>query len=274
MNILKGLQGSINHKWKQSIDKDMGPRGFPDILASDIFKDWDRDVMPELAAEIQFECALDIACAYPDHKMIRPFLERSLTIAKRALAEKPLATDPTMSNRFPGNRGHLLRIKSYASGLLDKGALDIASLKQASEDLIGDKVLSEWEPAEWEDLHQTQYLVAVQLALVCGDVSRASDLLKVGCKFEDVKGWHEGLDSLLAVIQKSAEGRPQAITMPKEWKAHFDSLRDPTQRIKGIVGSRPILRLETSLITHLYAHDTDGSRATPDWLEVITYISR
>lgn len=257
-------------KWRESIDGKMGPRGLADVLGMDPFATWDQNRMPESSAETQCGLAIDIACAYPTHEMIQPFLSRALNVARRALAEKPLDTDRQMSVRFPGNRGRLLRVQAYATSLQEGGAPDLTKLRAACDDLLASKQLAV-PTVEWCNVHESQYLMAVQLALVCGDIKRAHDLLQLDCGFEGLELWVEGLIDLVESLQLTPGGSWRASQAPESWIRFFDLIRDPTVKVQELVTSMPLLRLEASLLTDRYLRHP----AEPlDWKRVLAGISQ
>ena len=226
--------------------------------------------MPESSAETECGRAIDIACAYPTHEMIQPFLTRALSLARRGLAEKPLDTDREMSRRFPGNRGRLLRVQAYATSLQEGSALDLAQLRNACADLLANKQLS-IPTVEWSDVQQSQYLVAVQLALVCGDIKHAQDLLQVDCGFEDLALWVGGLTELVESLQLTPDGSWRASQAPQSWIRFFDLVRDPTVKVQELVTPMPLLRLEASLITDRYLRHAGEPL---EWKRVVAGISQ
>jgi hypothetical protein len=260
---------TLPQRWREYIDRNMGPRGFADVLGMDPFATWDQNRMPESSAETQCGLAIDIACAYPTHEMIQPFLSRALNLARRALAEKPLDTDRAMSLRFPGNRGRLLRVQAYATSLQEGGAPDLTKLRNACEDMLASKQLA-IPTVEWGALQQCQYLVAVQLALVCGDIEHANELLQVDCGFEDLELWAEGLTKLVESLLPPG-GSSRASRAPESWIRFFDLIRDPTVKVQELMTSMPLLRLEASLITDRYLRHADEPL---DWQRVLAGISQ
>jgi hypothetical protein len=248
----------------------MGPRGLADVLEMNPFATWDQNRMPEYRAEAECGYSIDISCAYPTHAMIQPFLSRALRVAGRALAEKPLDTDREMSRRFPGNRGRLLRVQAYATSLQDGSALDLAKLRNACADLLADKRLA-IPTVEWDTLDQSQYLVAVQLALVCGDAEHVHELLQVDCGFEHLELWVEGLTDLVESLQRTPGGSWRASQVPESWIRFFDLIRDPTVNLRELATSMPLLRLEASLITDRYLRHPGEPL---DWKRVLAGISQ
>jgi hypothetical protein len=266
----EAMSKTLPQAWQEYIDRDMGPRGFGEVLKMDPFGTWGKNQMPEASAERECGRAIDIACAYPTHQMIESFLGRALDIAKRALAEKPLDTDREMSMCFPGNRGKLLRVQAYATALQNGSALDLGKLRQASGDLVADRMLA-MAPAEWDNVQQCQYLVAVQLALVCGDIEHARSLLQIKCDFTDLELWVEGLTDLVESLQPMPDGTWRASRAPESWTRFFDLIRDPTLKPPELVTSKPLLRLEASLITDRYmTHPGEPL----DWKRVLAGISQ
>ena len=261
---------TLPQRWREHIDSRMGPRGLADVLGMDPFATWDQNRMPESSAEIECSRAIDIACAYPTHEMIQPYLSRALSLARRALAEKPLDTDREMSRRFPGNRGRLLRVQAYATSLQEGSALDLTKLRKACADLPANKLLA-IPTVEWGSFEQCQYLVAVQLALVCGDIQHARDLLEVDCGFEDVELWVTGLSELVESLQLTPGGSWRASQVPESWIRFFDLLRDPTVKLHELVTPMPLLRLEASLITDRYLRHACEPL---DWSRVLAGISQ
>ena len=261
---------TLPQRWCEYIDGRMRPRGLVDVLAMDPFATWDQNRMPENGAETECGRAIDIACAYPTHEMIQPFLSRALNLVRRALAEKPLDTDREMSRRFPGNRGRLLRVQAYATSLQEGGAPDLTKLRAACDDLLASKQLAV-PTVEWCNVHESQYLMAVQLALVCGDIKRAHDLLQLDCGFEGLELWVEGLIDLVESLQLTPGGSWRASQAPESWIRFFDLIRDPTVKVHELVTSSPLLRLEVSLITDRYL----GHAGEPlDWKRVLAGISQ
>jgi hypothetical protein len=238
----------LAQRWRAFIDGRMGPQGLPDVLKMPLVSDWDRLRQPGSASERQFGYALEIAFAYPDHPMIKQFLERALEIAERSLREKPELSEP----RMRVERQAVIKCKNYCRAILYEEPLCFTELVQCGQDLL-DQVRDSGEG--WDAGDQCDHLKAVMLFLIAGELELASELLLIKRSFKWYLPWYKALQNLIIVAKVAADRNSTGTTAARDFEDFFDAVRDvqwPASLEKNSLTSRSIQRFEMSLIRYLY----------------------
>lgn len=120
---------SVIDRWLSKYHKEV--EGFEEILTWDPFEHWDRSLTLECKADNDFYLALKLTFA-GEQSLREKFLQRSLRIIERIEAEDKLRSS-SCRDRFPVNRGLLLRVKAHSLGLL-QGQMQRETLIESSED--------------------------------------------------------------------------------------------------------------------------------------------
>ena len=234
--------------WLARYERDRS--GFGEVLMWDPFREWERNSMPEVSVQQEFRGGLYVAYAFgSDHEQAMAFLRRTCQVAQRVIDEDKL-TSPVCQSRFPKNRGTLYRAYTYARAILGR-SLDIEALRQSSRDF--EEWCKRYEKGEWDSQAQANYLSAVRLSLIAGDIDRARELLKTKRSFK----WHNtehGLWKLLVEKREQARGDAEFIAL---FNYYFAKLRDPSV-VPDVYMETDVLRLELAVIADKYITSDDG----------------
>lgn len=233
--------------------------GYPEMLADDPFDGWERSHMPETRVEEDLAYGLYISYAWgPEQEQAVAFFKRVCTVAERAIDEDKL-TSPLSNSSFPLNRGVVNRAYSYARAVLG-GSLDSPALHQASLDF--EEWCKGYGRRDWDSQAQANYLAAVRLAVVVGDLERARALLKSRKSFK----WHHEEHHLWSRLVERDGAIDDALA--ENYDRYFDRLRDPGF-IPDVYMETDILRLELAAIRDKYLAGEDGKI---DWSRAIDSI--
>jgi len=195
----------------------------------------------------------------------RSFLEQATTVADRALREEKYRGTEFLEASFPQNHGFLLRVRSYANALLGH-TLDEAALHQAAIDC--EEYSKKFAKKKWDSHDQADYLAAVRLALVAGDLNHACRLLDTRKSFK----WHfEEFEILKGIADGLAQkmGEKDRVIMLALLDSYFNKIRDPNFK-PDVYMEAQILRLELGAIRDKYFISGDG---VINWQRVIEAIS-
>jgi hypothetical protein len=245
-----GAKLTLLQRWRELIDRDMGPQGFPDVLKKPSVRDWSRLREPGGAAGDQFHCALEIAFAYPDHVMAGQFIERALEIAERGLRER---TTQLAQASMCYDRVAAIKCKNYCRAILFGEPINPGEFKRCGEDLL-DYVRDSGEG--WGVGDQSDHLKAVMLFLIAGDLKRASELIRIKRRFKWCGPWQQALQNLIEAVEKSGEQKVENAAVPS-FHSFFDTIRDltthwPAPLQNNMLISDSVLRFEMSLLKYLY----------------------
>lgn len=236
-------------------------------LGMDPFEDWERNRMPEGDVEDGLRDAVDILYADRTSADAVRFLRRSLEVANRIFAEDKLQSQ-LCTGGFPENRGRMLRAKIYAQSLL-REPLDVKGLLQASSDY--EAWCKDYKGKDWDSVGEAEYLAAVRLAVIAGDLERASKLLKTKRPFK----WHKEEHGLLKRVVNAVfiEKQPLPLrdqALLEQFDEYFDRIRDPNLE-PDIFIELDVLRLEIGAIRYKYFTDDRGDI---DWNRIIEVVSQ
>ncbi|MEA2572469.1 MAG: hypothetical protein QOI24_4470 [Acidobacteriota bacterium] len=235
--------------WFARYERDQ--KSFAKVLGWDPFKDWDANAMPEMQVEEELAGGLYVSYAVgPDHEQAVAFFRRACRVAQRVIDEDKL-TSPLCVGGLPLNRGRLYRAYTYARCILGE-LLDLKALEQSSRDF--EDWCKGYGKGEWDSQAQANYLSAVRLSLIGGDVERGRELLKTK---KSVK-WHKSEHELwkLLVEVRGEELRADA-AFGRKFSEYFDKLRDPGF-VPDVYMEMDIVRLEMSAIRDKYLISDDG----------------
>lgn len=239
---------TLRQHWRTFIDDRMGPQGFPDVLKMPAVSNWNLLRMPGSAAGNQFHCALEVAFAYPDHSMVRQFLERSLEVAERGLLEKHELIKGECYERVK-----IIQYKKYCRAILFGESIDQDEFKRCGEDLLN-YVRNSGEG--WGAGDQSDHLKAVMFFLIAGDLKRAGELIRIKRRFKWSVPWQQALQNLIVIAEQSG-GRKLDNTAAPLFHGFFDAIRDvrtywPPALQTNMLISDSLLRFELSLLKYLY----------------------
>lgn len=246
--------------WEKEYQANRG--SFIQVAHWDPFKDWDLDTAPDKGVEYNLSDGLRILYGHGDADLARRFLEHCLAIAERTLAEDTLVS-PRCRDRFPENRGILIRARTYARGLLGC-PLEETALRKASADF--EQACATFPKHKWDDFQENTYLAVVRLALVASDGARAQQLLTRRRRFR----WFPEQDEILRGLASAL----LATSLPDDrfrayFKAYFDQVRDPAFN-PAVYTRVPLLRLELGI---LYDKYLVSPNQTVDWQRTIDAIA-
>jgi hypothetical protein len=257
--------GTYRRLWRELLEKDHAD--LAEILShDDLFEDWGRDHMPEVAAEEELHAGLDLLYGDVDPKMANQYLKRCIAVANRALAEDKFRKSRWCKAGFPENRGQAERVRQYARALLGQH-LNTEALLSAADDIVQ----YFRQHADWPDSHtQARWLGAVRMTFVAGKPGRALKLVEEAGSLE----WHQKEADLLAVIAREA-----VVAQPvrndkllQRLDRIFDKVRSPRWHGPAKVFNEPDeQRLELGVIRYKYFVSKDRSI---DWDAVIESIRR
>lgn len=241
--------------WVERYERDRN--GFAEVLTWDPFREWERNAMPESSVQQELRGALYVAYAWGvDHEQAVAFLNRACKAAERTINEDKLTSALSVAS-FPLNRGTLHRDYSYARAILGE-RLDEEALRQSSRDF--EEWCKKYGKGQWDSQAQANYLAAVRLASITGDIDRARELLKTKKSFNWHKVEHElwkRLVELSGTVRADAE-------FSEYFMEYFDKFRDP-RFIPDVYMETDVLRLELAAIRDKYLvsgyGEIDWSRA-------------
>lgn len=238
---------------------EMNRSGYPEMLADHPFDGWERSHMPETRVEEELSYGLYIAYAWgSDHEQAVAFFNRACVVAERAIDEDKL-TSPLSNSSFPLNRGILNRAFSYARAALGE-PLDSSALRQASQDF--EEWCKGYGRRDWDSQAQANYLAAVRLALVAGDLERARELLKTKKSFK----WHNEEHQIWFRLVERDRAIDDALA--ESFDRYFGRLRDPGF-VPDVYMEIDILRIELAAVRDKYLVSDDGKI---DWWRAIDSI--
>lgn len=227
---------------------------YEELLSFDPFEGWDQNCSPEVTAEDEFRCGLE-AWLGGEPEQGTAFIERGRDITTRALTEKRLDKGLCMSS-FPRNRGELLRINAYCTGILEGGDYSSALL-EASHDL---RKMAQTYPG-WDSQAEALYLAAVRAALIGGQPDQAQHMLESAREFN----WHiEEARILSGLTLEEDSKREESIS---RLEAFLESVCDPDYAPDFFFEST-IARFELAV---LYVKAREG-KAGPDYRAALARI--
>ncbi len=131
-------------------------------------------------------------------------------------------------------------------------------------------------PKWWTELEQSQFLSALQLLLIAGDIAVAKDALKGRKSFRATHYYHDWLKTFVLALPD--DGGLVDTAAHAHFDAFFDKVRDPDwvspkDRDSGynIVESRPMLRIQLAMLKQRYVV---GAPIAGHWSDVIDLIAR
>ena len=240
-------------KWREKYANHA--ESYEELLSFDPFEGWDQNCSPEVMAEDEFRCGLE-AWLGGNPLQGTAFIRRGRDITTRALAEKRLDKGLCRSS-FPRNRGELLRINTYCTGILERRDNNPALL-EASRDL---RKMAQTYP-EWDSQAEALYLAAVRAALIGHQLDQAQHMLKSAREFN----WHKEEAGILEGLAfEEASKREESIS---RLEAFLETVCDPDYSPDYFFEST-IARFELAV---LYVKAQEGN-AAPDYRAALARIT-
>jgi hypothetical protein len=229
---------------------------------------------------------ISISLTKPDHAYVKAFIEVACEIARRSCAD--ILMDPTgmfqkASDEYKkvwldlADAMHGLA-KAFGRRCLADETLELSALHRAS--LAFERSALDGGGGYWDQVSQSKYLLAVELALAGGDLERARALIKVKKGFTPTKARYVLWRDMLASLQKP--GAQSASTDPtaKAFSDYFNTVRWPVG-VKDLppgpprldksmfILDQPVFLLIFSLIRDRYL----CGHTNPEWRRVLNHIT-
>lgn len=251
---------TFRKKWIEKVEKDW--ESFLEVLSDDPFEDWEQNRGPETMAELELCSGLELMYTGKHPKEAKQFLLRCLQITSRAKKEGKLQS-PLCKNRFPLNRGHLLRAEAYALALLGSPVGD-GCYAQAATDI--EQYCHETDL--WDSQIEAYYLSAIRLAILGNNPGTACRLIQPIRKWKDHSKEALLLHDLL-FFGDEIKGNPKS-RMFRVFTDFFDCIRDPDYQ-PDFFAEDEILRLEIGAIREKVFLCKNGQI---DWQRVVEAVGQ
>lgn len=243
---------SVKRYWRERATQNLD--AFLGVLRLDPFDRWERNRLPEAAAESYLINGLKL-CYGGNSELAGRFFSVCIEIVDRSIRESVFERPPA-SMGFPMNRGIALRARSYASGLTSRG-WELQTLTQASVDFHRWSTDSRSRP--WDAITEAYFLAAIRVAVVTGDLERAATLCATKKRFSA-----HGKE--LALMRALVADGPKATN--RSLKDYFDTVRDPDLKPRDFL-EREIVAFELGILS---SRDSLSSNE-PNWQEVIAAVA-
>jgi hypothetical protein len=221
----------------------------------DAYASWERNTQPEGSAEDCWRLGLRVLYGNGDPSLARELIEQSLPIIDRIHREDRLASEGCRLH-WPRNKASLLRTEVFVQGLLG-GEPDLSALVTASDILAQDPGAA--SQSKWDSHDEYQWLSAIRLALIAGDLARSAALLSRTESFETAV--HAEQATMLEVLVVSASGDLPIsdLGVRERFTCVFDVYRPPYPSIQSeVYYDADITRFELALIGDRYIVGRDG----------------
>jgi len=249
----------VQEQWVAYIQKERA--GFDTLFAKEIFRDWETYRQPEAKAVDCLSYALDLRYGKDETGLADKFLERSLLVVARVFAEQQFDAGFVRNEGPSMARADALEARTLANALLGHGA-DVSALCEAAPDLVT------WALHErWDDQSEDAYLRAVRLLLIAGDISRASELLRIRKKFK----WHGEQAEVLRRLVACTSRPVNDLALLAKFDAVFDPLRPHFPINQNAYTDFRKTRIELGAIRDKYFVSPHGSI---NWNRTIDAIAR
>ena len=196
---------------------EINKKDYFEILKKDAFSDWEKIKLPGFIASAEFLFSLKILFAGGDWELARPFLQRTFTLADRAIREdifEKLKDEP--GNNYYLGKARVFCRKVYANTILN-GDIDAELLRSAAQNIREAYANSKPVPG-YGVMDEYNILRGVLIALVVGDGDLAaaifnlrrgkkrynSDFFGVLKQFVENGTSQESLDALFEYLKKTA----------------------------------------------------------------------
>jgi len=250
---------SLANQWAARYQKNRS--AYEELLTWDPYREWETLVMVESRVEQELLTGLEVAYAIGLTGIALSFFHRASEVAQRAIDEDRL-TSPQSKDRFPKNRAVLYRAHSYARVLMGQ-RLDTLALETSIDDLVV------WcrghESGKWDSQAQANYLAAVRIALLLGDVARAAELVKLkkSCKR------HSEEHSLWKRIVQTGDAAGSDQRLVESLSGYLEVVSDPLF-VPRVYTETEILRLEVAAINDRFV---SGAGASISWSRAVGSIA-
>lgn len=250
MNTLGHERLILKPDWSRATQRSLDQKdGIPAaIRRMQALADWNTlRGAPSGRAEDELRHALQIAASEYDHPLVGACLSRALEII--SAGEKDDRWSTWWSAARNVEHGRFVSVGELARAWTQDRELDGPLLSQANSEIL--KGAIEERPS-WSELAQCEYVDAVQMLILSGDLEAARCRLKIGKRFTRVQRYYDWNLRLLDLLPSAT---------PTDVSAHLDPFFDevrhpefpPRERHEGtIVFGVPFLRLRLALIRWIY----------------------
>jgi hypothetical protein len=167
--MMTGAAPQFRHEWVQHYQRNT--RDYAQLLTAGPFSSWKEAREPQKLARFELEHALQILFSHQNSELANKFLLNAVAVAERIERENAFQSELVKPFFIPLFSAELARVRAHAESLLGRG-LQTERLLQAS------LAYEEFAAGPQADaITQYFYLLAVDLALLAGDVARAESLL-------------------------------------------------------------------------------------------------
>ncbi len=226
---------TIRDEWAERFRRD--EPGLRQLLEVDVFKDWERNAMPEASADGALAYACRILFAGADDTLAARFLDRCIQVCRRA-AERPSAQ---LTGRARALRqARLSRAEGHARALLS-GEVDRVLMFEAV-----DAFAQVYAGISWDDQTEAYFLARLRLSLILGE---GGELAAGGPRGRSRPRSEEHMVLLDAarLVDRSSTAKPDRGALLQRLDRLFDEVRDPLFR-PGRFMELEIVRLELGVI--------------------------
>jgi len=269
--------------WQQHMERHLDPKvGVSAIIRAveteGIDAQLDGTFMPEGSVKDMLLYAFETACGSYDHEYVKLFLTWCVVLGRSAEA------DPRWHSTWLQSKGKLLPLAhgkvvgdtTLAQGWLDDAAPDCARMVLASREVAqGSTALK--GSYYWGEPEQSDYLYAVQYALIAGDIAAARELLRVRRSFDRVKYYYDWFSAFVDWLPGAEKVSVSADERRAQFDEFFDEARNPNWdlhndlQLGGVGGNRMHLRFRLAILRWLYIEQRP---ITGYWRDIIAQISR
>ncbi len=193
---------------------------FLELLEMDPFEYWEENRNPETIVEQELYDGLSVLYSGLYPSLGKKFIERSISVAERALGEKKLENE-VCKQFLPKNHARLLRAYVYAK-FFGGEDLDCSLLMDASKGFY--QWASEGFLDEWDDHSEWALLSSIRLSLLCDSRSKAKDMLLSSPNFK-----FNGLEK--NVLQRLIEGDFSSASLAL-YTEFYDEIRQPSSSVE------------------------------------------
>ncbi len=234
-------ESTIGELWSRLIEPDLS--GFQEGAESDQFEDWSAIQNFGSAAWSELSYGLEIAYGRMNSKLVALFMDRSKSIATRAIKEDDWERGPARKDLHPRSRGIAQVVLVYARGLLGESPSLAPMLSGASDLMAWANRQDDYAP----DITHAFALYAARCYLIGGDAEQALEVMRAF----DYR-FHAREASVLKAVCKAAVATPSGpiadVKVRDRLESYFDRVRHPNFRGYKYFDLPSVQRWEYALI--------------------------
>lgn len=224
----------FNASWKQRLAENMGPDGWPGVVAyserTERQGGWNKGYGAWRVGVDFLSDALEVAFAEPSHTYVKVFQNYALLVLDKARNDLPRWTEDGDWGRSPlGGMNwfetvaphEIVKAWSINTNVDPRAVLEGCSrFLEAAKEIKGSGL--------WNHIAQYKYLTAVLLSLTFGGVEKAKPMLALRKSYkatQEFRSWIEGLVKLWPT-----DGHPASSECMAHFNALYEKVRDPDWR--------------------------------------------